>query len=251
MQKNSEPLKSAGRVDTGNSLKATDKTNALITGSFFIAATVSAIMGVRLYDPILNHSDYLTNGAKNSTQIIFGALSELVLVCTAAGTGIMLFPYLRRFNERLGLGYITFRLLEAVLILIGIVSVLALLSLSHSYTNEASPAVNAFQTVGTILKAIHDWTSILGPLFMLGINTFIYSYVFYQTNLVPRRLAIFGIVGAVLVFISAPLVMLGIIAQLSVMQVLMAMPIAIYEMVLAVWLISKGFNVGHFMQQNN
>lgn len=251
MAKHNESSASTGDIDIEYSSKRADKKNAVITGLFFIAATVSAITGAKLYDPILIHTDYLTSGAKNATQIIFGALSELILVCTAAGTGIMLFPYLRKFNERLGLGYIVFRLLEAVFILIGIVSVLALLTLSRSYTNEASPAINAYQTAGTILKAIHDWTFILGPLFMLGINTFIYSYVFYQTNLVPRKLAILGIAGAVLVFISAPLVMLGIIAQLSVMQVLMAMPIAIYEMVLAVWLISKGFNLGYFMQQNN
>lgn len=156
MKKNNEPSTGAGKIDIKSSPKGADKTNAVITGLFFIAATVSAIIGLKLYDPILIHTDYLANGAKNSVQIIFGALSELVLVCTAAGTGIMLFPYLRKFNERLGLGYITFRLLEAILILIGIVSVLALLTLSHSYTNEASPAVNAFQTAGTILKAIHD-----------------------------------------------------------------------------------------------
>lgn len=251
MEKNNDSPTNAVTIDIKSASKKTDKTNAVITGLFFIAATVSAIVGMKLYDPILNNPGYLTDGAKNAVQIIFGALSELVLVCTAAGTGIMLFPYLRKFNERLGLGYIVFRLLEAVFILIGIVSVLALLTLSHSYTNEADPAIDAFQTAGTLLKAIHDWTFILGPLFMLGINTFIYSYVFYKSNLVPRKLAMLGIAGAVLVFISAPLVMLEIISQLSVLQVLLALPIAIYEMVLAVWLIAKGFNLQHFAKQND
>ena len=245
MKNHHESPANADKNDPGNPAKGTDRMNAVITGLFFIAATVSAITGLKLYDPVLTHSDYLTNGAKNDTRIIFGALSELILVCTAAGTGIMLFPFIRKYNERLGLGYITFRLLEAVFILIGIVSVLALLSLSRSYTSETAPDIAAFQTAGTILKAIHDWTFILGPLFMLGINTFIYSYVFYRTNLVPGKLAILGITGAVLVFISAPLAMLGIVTMLSVWQVLMALPIAVYEMVLAVWLIMRGFNLGY------
>ncbi len=227
----------------------TDRTNAVFTGVFFIAATVSAITGLTLYDPIINHADYLTMGAKNATQIIFGALMELILVSTAIGTGIMLYPYVRKYNESLGLGYVCFRLLEVVFILVGIVSVLALLSLSHSYTNTTHLDLTAYQTTGTALRAIHDWTFILGPLFMLGINTFLYSYVFYQSKLVPGKLAILGIGGAVLVFISAPLVMFGIISLLSVWQVLLALPIASYEMILALWLITKGFNLEHFTKQ--
>ena len=219
----------------------TDKINAVVTGVLFIIATIAGIIGLKLYDPILNHSDYLILGARNSNQIILGAAFELILTCSAAGTGIMLYPYLRKFNESLGLGYVCFRMLEVVFILIGIISVLALLSLSHEFTNtDANTA--SFQTLGKILKAIHDWTFMLGPNFMLGVNTFIYSYVFYQSKLVPRKLSILGILGSVLIFAAALLEMFGIILQLSPSGILLAIPIAVYEMVLAIWLILKGFN---------
>jgi len=227
-----------------NSGSKTDKRNAVLTGGFFIAATVAAITGLKLYDPLLAHPDYLVQGAMHSTQVILGACFELILVCSAAGTAIMLFPYLKNFNTSLGLGYVCFRMLEAVFILVGIVSVLALLSLSQSFTNTSRPDIAVFQTSGAMLKSIHDWTFMLGPLFMLGINTFIYNYVFYRSGLVPRKLALMGLAGAVLVFASAILIMFGIISQLSVWGVLMAMPVAVYEMILAVWLIAKGFNLG-------
>ena len=221
------------------------KKNGVKAGLFFIAATVSAIIGLKLYDPILTTTNYLEAAAHHSSQITWGAVMELILICSMAGTAIMLFPYLRKFDLRLGLGYVVFRLLEGVFILIGIVAMLAILTLSQSYLNTANANLEVYQAAGTIVKAIHDWTFILGPLFILGINTSIYSYVFYRTQLVPRKLATLGIAGAVLVFISALLVMFGVIAQLSTLQILMAMPIAIYEMVLAGWLISKGFNLSY------
>ncbi len=222
-----------------------DKKNALITGLFFIAATVFAIIGLKLYDPILVQSDYIQNATKDTTQLIWGAVCELILVCTASGTAIMLSPYLRKYNEHLGMAYFSFRLLEAIFILIGIVAMLSIVSLCNSFANESNPDLSAYRAAGIIAKAIHDWTFILGPLFMLGINTYIYSYVFFKTELVPKKLALTGMAGAALVFSSSLLVMFGIISISSTIQVLMAVPIAVFEMVLAAWLIFKGFNLSY------
>jgi hypothetical protein len=93
-----------------------------------------------------------------------------------------------------------------------------------------------------MLKTIHGWSFILGPHFMLGVNTFIYSSLFYRSRLVPRRLALVGITGAVLIFTASILEMFLIIPTFSVYVIVMALPIAVYEMVLAGWLIVKGFN---------
>jgi hypothetical protein len=89
---------------------------------------------------------------------------------------------------------------------------------------------------------VHTWTFALGPLFMLGVNTFMYSYLFYKSKLVPRRLAVLGLTGATLVLVAALLVLFGVYPQLSVPVTLLALPIASYEMILAGWLIVKGFN---------
>jgi hypothetical protein len=129
----------------------------------------------------------LLQGAANSGRVVLGAVFEMILIVANCGTAIMLYPYLKVFNQRLALGYFTFRLLECVAILLGVVSVLSLLTLSHSYTKISSPDNTIYNAIGVIAKAFHDWTFILGPKFLLGINTFIYSYVFYKTELVLRN----------------------------------------------------------------
>lgn len=240
----------AGLIHLSPSSQGSDKTNAVIAGVFFIAATVTAIVGLLLYNPLLASPDYLSNGAAHANEIVLGAVFELMLVVTATGTGIMFFPYLRKFNERLGLGYLFFRFLEAIMILVGIVSVLALLTLSQSYNSLAAPDIAAYETAGITLKAIHDWTFILGPNFLLGINTFTYSYVFFRTGFVPKPLAVLGLTGAVAIFTAGLLEMFGIVAQFTPAAGLLALPVATYEMVLAVWLIVKGFNLEYLSKQS-
>lgn len=225
-----------------NLTKGVHKTNAVLTGICFIMAAVTSVIGLKLYDPVLTNDNYLIMGAKENNEIVLGAIFELLLACSAIGSGILMYPYLKIYNESLGLGYVCFRMLEVVFILIGMVSVLTLLTLSNLYTNTSSPNLENFKISGTILKGIHDWTFMLGPNFMLGINTFIYSYVFYQSKLVPSKLSILGTVGAILIFIAAILEMFNVFPQISTAGILIALPIFVYEMTLAIWLISKGFN---------
>ncbi|WP_256237130.1 DUF4386 domain-containing protein [Bacillus sp. EB600] len=93
-----------------------------------------------------------------------------------------------------------------------------------------------------MLKAVHDWTFLLGPNFMLGINSMMYSYLFFKSKLVPRFISILGMTGATLVFMAALLEMFGVIQQVSVWGVILSLPVAANEMILAVWLIFKGFS---------
>jgi len=211
-------------------------------GIFFILAAVTAIIGLVLYDPILNGSNYLVEGAKHENEIIIGAVMELILVISAVITSTTLFPILKKYNETIALWHVCFRFLEAVVITIGIISVLSLLTLSREFVAASAPDIVSFQTSGTVLKAIHEWTFLLGPNFMLGLNTLMYSYIFYKTKLVPRFLSLLGITGAMLIFICSLLVMFGVIEQLSVWGAILALPVAANEMILAVWLIVKGFN---------
>jgi uncharacterized protein DUF4386 len=152
------------------------------------------------------------------------------------------FPFVRKYNERIALAYLCFRFLEAVIITIGRVSVLSLLTLSQEFVAVAAPNASAFHATGTVLIAVHNWTFLLGPIFLLGVNTTMYSYLLYKSGLVPRPLAVLGLTGAALVFLTALLELFGVIPQLSAWGTLLALPVATYEMILAVWLIVKEFN---------
>jgi len=221
--------------------------SSFIVGVFFILAAITAIIGVILYDPILNNPDYLTEAPKYGNQIVFGAIMELILVISAVVTSTTMFPILRRYNETIALWHICFRFLEAIVITIGVISVLSLLTLSREFILAGSTNIESFKITGAALKAIHDWTFMLGPNFMLGLNTIMYSYIFYRSKLVPRFIPILGIIGSILVFLAAILEMFGVINQLSTWGGLLAFPVALNEMILAVWLIVKGFNRSAFL----
>jgi hypothetical protein len=217
------------------------RTSSKIVGIFFILAAISSIIGLALYNPILNGSDYLSNGAAHSNEIILGAVLELILVVTAVGTATTMFPILRKHNETVALWHLCFRFLEAVIIVIGIISVLSLLTLSKVYVATINPNITDFQASGEVLKAIHDWTFLLGPNFMLGINTFMYSFIFYKSRLIHKFIPKIGMTGAILTFLASILEMFGVINQVSVWGALMSLPVFVNEMTLAIYLIAKGF----------
>ncbi|MGG1675723.1 DUF4386 domain-containing protein [Neobacillus sp. NRS-1170] len=218
-----------------------NKKAARIVGVLFILAAVTAVIGLILYDPLLNGPDYLINGSKHANQVILGALMELILVVSAVGTATTMFPILRKYNETIALWHLCFRFLEAIIITVGVISMLSLVTLSQEFVAAGAQDPGSFQTSGIVLKAIHAWTFMLGPLFMLGINTMMYSYIFYKSKLVPRFIAILGMTGATLVFIYGLFVMFGVIEQISVWSIL-SLPVAANEMILAVWLLVKGFD---------
>lgn len=226
----------------GGKLANTSRQVAISVGIMFIFATVSAILAVLFYQPMLTGPDYLINGAAHTNRVILGVFMDLILVCTAIGTAIGLFPVLRPYGERIALGHLFFRFLEAIVITIGIIAILSLLTLSKSFMATAAPESSAYQVAGILLLAVYKWSSMLGPLFFLGLNTLMYSYLLYKSSLVPRPLAVLGLSGATLVFVYAFLVMFGVAVQGAAPLVVLALPIAAYEMILAVWLILKGFN---------
>lgn len=133
-------------------------------------------------------------------------------------------------------------MLEVVFILIGVVSMLVIVKLSQESVTVSGPELLSIQVLANLLKTVYSWAFILGPHFMLGINTFIYSSIFYQTKILPRKLSFVGILGAVLIFLAAILELLGYIPHFSTPLVFLALPIAVYEMILAAWLLVKGFN---------
>lgn len=219
-----------------------DRRNGILIGIFYIVAAVSAVVAVLCYDPVLNDNWYLAVIDGKKTELLVGVLNDLFLVMAAVGTAIMLFPYLRRWNEHLALGYLCFRFMEAVFIAIGAVSILGLLQLSIHYEASGIHNQENLSDIGYLLQGLHRWTSMLGPNFMLGVNTILYSYLLFRTRLVPRPLAMFGMVTAVLVFTAGLLEMFGALEPYSAAKGFLALPVGVYEMSLAAFLIVKGFN---------
>lgn len=219
-----------------------NRKNEIIVGVLFILATVTAITGLALYQPVLNDPDYIIKGSANETQVIWGAFCELILAFSVIGTSIMMYPILNKENESIAIGYVCFRLLEASIIIIGIISLLSVVTLNQEFAKSADPNVISFLTAGKLLVTVHNLTFLFGPNLALGTGTLMMSYILYKSKLVPRFIYVLGLVGGPLIFASAVLVMFGVFPQISVWGAMLAIPVFVYEMTLAIRLIGKGFD---------
>ncbi len=214
---------------------------AVVTGVFFLITEIAAIGGLILIGPVLNGADYVV-GSGADTRVFLGAFFEVILAIAVIGTSVTLFPILRRQNEGIALGYVSARVLEAVVITVGIISVLSVVTLRQDLAGAADANAASLETVGTSLVAIHDWTFLFGPSFAGGVGTLLLAYLMYRSGLVPRFIAVVGLVGDPLLFASATAQLFGLYEQTSVWPYLAALPIFAWEVTLAIWLIVKGFN---------
>ncbi len=222
-------------------MNSTRKT-AIIVGILFIIATVTAVISVAFLGPILADPDYLISFSANQNQVIIGALLDLLGAGAFVGLAIVIFPIFKMHGERIALGYVVARGFEAVPFIIANISLLSLLTLSQEYVQTAASDAAYFQPVGTGLLAVYDWAQLLGPRILASLAAVPFYYLLYQSKLLPRWIPVWGFIAAPLYFASGLLAMFGLVDAFSPILVLLFLPAALLEMVLAVWLIVKGFN---------
>ncbi len=211
---------------------------ARITGWLFVITFVTSIPAVALYLPILDDPRYVLGGGAD-TRIALGAFLEMLLIAANVGTAVALFPVLKRRSEGLALGYVTARLVESAFIAVGLVSLLAVVTLRQD-AGAADPG--ALVAAGRSLVAIHDWTFVLGPGWVVGLgNGLILGYLMYRSGLVPRRMAMLGLIGGPLILASGTGVLLGLVEPQGAAQVVATVPEFVWELSLGVYLIVKGF----------
>jgi hypothetical protein len=212
--------------------------SSLAVGVLFILTFVTSIVGVISYGPVLSDPTYVT-GAGADGRVFFGALLELFLIITNIGCAVVLFPLLKRVNEGLAFAYVAARIVECTFILVGLLSVLTIVTLRQTAT---AADAGSLLTIAKALHALHDWTFLLGPGFADGIGTgLILGYLMYRSGLVSTRMALFGVVGGPLLAASGILVLMGVIPQGSAVQGIMTIPEIIWELFLGLWLTFKGF----------
>ena len=219
-----------------------NRKTAIVVGILFIFATVvNLLSNVAFLKPILDAPDYLSRIFASENQILIGSLLHIIASFACAGIAIALYPVLRKYNEGLALGSVGFRVAEAMLYVFGSIGVLMLLPLSQEFIKAGMPATSYFQTLANSLLSMRDWTGILAVI-TFGPGALMYYAIFYKSKLIPRWLSGWGLIAAALCLISGILVMFNIIEFFTPVQIAINIPIALQEIVLAVWLIAKGFN---------
>jgi hypothetical protein len=209
-----------------------------MTGVLFLITHVTSVAALILYAPVLNDVDYVT-GPGADTRVLLGGLLEVICAMAIIGTAVTLFPVAKRRNEGIALGYVGLRTLEASIICAGIVTLLGVVTLRLHPPAGTNPA--ALVTAARTLVAVHNWTFLFGPDFVLGTNTALIAYLMYRARLVPRVIPILGLVGGPLVFAGALGTLFGAYTQVSPVAALTAVPVAAWELSFALWLIIKGF----------
>jgi hypothetical protein len=214
---------------------------ARIAAALFISATAASLLSTAFLNPVLHSSDYLATTFAHQDRVIVGAFFQVVAGITGAGIAIALYPVLRRHGEALALGSVGLRLMEGVFLIVGAIGALLLVTLSQEVAHAGTTALPSFRTSGALLLALRDRADLMSVLaFYLGAT--MYYWIFYRSRLIPRWLSGWGIAGTALGFAAGMLVLFGVTGYMSALQDVLNIPIGVNEMVLAVWLIVRGFN---------
>src|SRR3989304_6231745 len=220
----------------------TDRKTAAVVGVLFILEQVPPLLTLPLMLNTVNAPDHLTAIATNEGQMIIFTAVKFIMGVACAGIGLALYPILKKYNEGLAFGAAGFRVIEGVVDVVGALLLVALLALSQEFVKAGAPESSYFQTADVLINAGTDWLTNVAMLLTFGIGALMYYVVFYQFRLVPRWLTVWGLVGITLTIISALLVMFHLLPPFGTILIVLLMPILPQELVLAVWLIAKGFN---------
>lgn len=209
-------------------------------GVLYLITFVTSIPAFFFYAPVLDDPRYILGGGGGDTSVAFGALLELLLIIANIATAVVPYPILRRQNEILALGYVSARIVECTFIAVGILSLLTLVTLRQEAAAGADGA--SLIAVGESLVALHNWTRQLGPGFVVGVgNGLILGYLMYRSGLVPRGMAVLGLIGGPLIIVTGVAVLLGVLEEGGVWQVVV-IPEFFWELLLGLWPIVRGFN---------
>jgi hypothetical protein len=221
------------------------RTTARVVGGLYITASVAGVLALLLLQPIAGTHGNLAEASLNGTRVATGALLELVMGMAVVGIAVTIYPVLRRFGERLALGYVAVRTMEGMLNVIGAIGALVILSLSRELVGAGAPD-GSLQTLAGTLQAGGDWVNSAALPIVFALDALILNYVLYRARLVPRWLSAWGLAGAALWLAVGVMVTYGLESSATTA---LAVPIGVQEMAFAAWLIVKGFDAAAFRYQ--
>ena len=211
---------------------------ALVAGLFYIGTFVFSIPALGLYDGVVNDPNFVL-GAGSDQGVLWGGLIEVLTGLTGIGTAVALYAVLKRHGPDPPVGFVASRTLEAAMIFTGVVAVLAVYTLRQDFAGGTDTA--SLTTTASALVAVKDWTFLLGPGVMPAINALCFATILYQSRLVPRWIPTVGLIGAPLLLASSTGTLFGAWEQVSSTALVLALPIATWELSVGIYMTVKGF----------
>lgn len=217
-----------------------DKKSARTTGILFLFG-FAGVVTAAIVTPVLTAPDYLVKASAHADRIMTGSLFQFIMAVACAGIGIVLYPVLRRYNESLALGAVAFRIIEALFQILGIVILLLLVTISREYVKTGAPLQSHYHVLGALLLAANDQANQVAVTLAWCTGALMYYSLFYKYKLIPRWLSGWGIAGISLAATASILFLFGVVGPFSTGQAALMLPISVQELVMAIWLIVKGF----------
>jgi hypothetical protein len=222
---------------------------ALAAGLLYLISFI-AIVRLVLYGPVLTDPNYIVS-AGSDTGVLWAAVVEIIVAVVIVGTGIALFPVVKRQNEGVALGFVAARVFEAAIIVVGVISLLTVVTLRQEAGAAAGAEATSFVTTGRSLVAIQNWTFLIGQTLLPGINALLLGSLMYRSGLVPRIIPLLGLIGGPLIISSAIGQVLGINEQYSAWSAISLLPIFVWELTLGLWLVFKGFKTSPVLEPDS
>lgn len=219
-----------------------DRRTAMVVGVLFIITFVASIPALAFYSQVLHHTNFIL-GAGGDTRVAWGALLEVITLVAGIGTAVAIFPIARRQNEGVALGYVTARVIESMIIMAGILCLMAIVTLRKDLAGVAGTDTGSLVIAGRSLVAVHKWSFLMGPGLLgsgLG-NGLLLGYLMYKSGLVPRRMAVVGLIGGTCIVLSGIAVLFNVIEAGSKAQAIATAPEFIWEAFLGIYLTFWGF----------
>jgi hypothetical protein len=217
------------------------KRTATTVGILFILATMAGVISVALIGSTLDPQGILGNVAADETNVVLAVFFDLVLAGAVIAIPVVMFPVLKQQSEGIARGYFAARLLEGMVIVLGAIALLTLVTVSQESVDVVG-GVTEFGFIGVALVAARDWTDVIGTQLIFGVTALILNLSMFRSLLIPRFISIWGLIGAALAIVSSLSIMLLNLDPFATTSIVLFLPIAIQEMVMAVWFIVKGFN---------
>lgn len=212
---------------------------SLAGGLAYLVTFVASIPALPLLAPVVDDARYVL-GAGADSQVILGALCEFVTALACIATALALYPVTRQISRTSALGFIVSRTVEAGIILIGVVSILTVVTL-RSELGGSPDAPAELVPLSRALVAIRSWSFLFGPGMMPAVNALFLATLLHRSALVPKILPVLGLVGAPLLMAKSVAVSFGLMQDLSATAMAFALPIALWELGLGLWLTFRGF----------
>ena len=222
---------------------------SLIFGLFFAGTFIFSIPALWFYDQVLHDASYVLSGGIDA-RVSTGALFEILLAICNIATAIVIYPITRRVKEAVALGYVASRIVESLIIIVGVISLMSVVTMRSSFASPGNP--DHLVMAGQLLVTFHNWTFLLGPQFCAGFgNGLLLGYLMYRSGLVPRSMALIGLIGGPIAFLGGVLVLFGVFDQVSVVLFALTFLEIVWELSITIYTIARGFRPSPLLGADN